>query len=77
MADDLDFDLNLQIDNTQYQYIIASGTSLTTTVRSNVKTNIIGVNSIYTKTAQLKSEQLLQEMTQIIDILLTIEKRPA
>ena len=47
VADELDFDLNLQIDNTQYQYIIASGTSLTTTVRSNVKTKIIGINSLH------------------------------
>ena len=53
VADELGFDLNIQVDNNQYQHVIAIGTSITTTVKSNTKNKIIGVNSIYTKTAQL------------------------
>ena len=65
VATELVFDLNFEINHTQYQYVIASGTSITATVRSNEKAKILGITSIYTKTVHLRSEQLLQELKQI------------
>ena len=74
VATELGFDLHFEINPTQYQYVIASGTSITATVRSNEKAKILGITSIYTKTVYLISEQLLQELKQIVNILLTIEQ---
>ena len=74
MATDLGFDVNFDMNPKMYQYVIASGTSLTATVRSNEKAKILGITSIYTKTVHLRTEQLVQELKQIMHLLLTIEK---
>ena len=74
VATDLGFDVNFEMNPKMYQYVIASGTSITATVRSNEKAKILGVTSIYTKTVHLRTEQLFQELKQIMNLLLTIEK---
>ena len=74
VATDLGFDVHFDMNPKMYQYVIASGTSITATVRSNEKAKILGITSIYTKTVHLRTEQLVQELKQIMHLLLTIEK---
>ena len=73
VATDLGFGVNIAINPKMYQYVIASGTSLTATVRSNEQAKVLGITSIYTKTVHLRTEQLMKEMQQIMTLIMTIE----
>ena len=53
VATDLGFGVDIPIDPKMYQYIIASGTSLTASVRSTEQAKVLGITSIYTKTVHL------------------------
>ena len=72
VATDLGFGVNIPVDLKMYQYIIASGTSITAFVRSHDQAKVLGLTSIYTKTIHLRTEQLMKEMHQIIETIETI-----
>ena len=73
VANDLGFGVNITVDLKMYQYIIASGTSITASVRSHDQAKVLGLTSIYTKTIHLRTEQLMKEMQQIMSLIMTIE----